>query len=389
MSKYIEARYGNRNVSIREHDLPFLLKLRKAWKESRLVLFLGAGVSSPYGLPSWRELVLSLLLEQDQERWREFYDNYRHPLASWMMDNFGFDPVSFARLIQYIQRKRWLRKEEEASLAQTVLVDQKLDAEFLNAIRAALYRSRRQPEPQDTALDAVVDLVRRTRQQGYRLPAIVTFNYDDLLEQKLRAAELHAEPIFDGRRQVSDSLPLIHPHGFLPTPPTLIPSQQLVFTEEQYHRLTLDGLNWAVVSLLSCLRQYTVLFVGLSMTDPNIRRLLDAAVSASAEPAHFQLRLDRRAPDATNGGTVLQQMREDISRRMTEDERNGVLKTPEQLDAVIAHMHELAHRYDRELFKDLGVRTIWYDKHEDVPAFLNFITSVDGPIAAFEGGLEV
>jgi len=230
----------------------------------------------------------------------------------------------------------------------------------------------------------VVDLVRRTHERGYRLPAIVTFNYDDLLERKLRAAGFDAAPIFDGRRQTPDSLPIIHPHGFLPVPPTPIPSQKLVFTEEQYHRLTLDGLNWAVVSLLSCLRQHTVLFVGLSMTDPNIRRLLDAAVSASAELAHFQLRREHRAPDAANDGNALQQMREDISRRMTDGELSGVLKTPEQLDAVIADMHTLAHRYDRELFKDLGVRTIWYNEHEDVPALLDFITSDEGPVADFE-----
>ncbi len=159
-----------------------------------------------------------------------------------------------------------------------------------------------------------------------------------------------------------------------------------MFTEEQYHRLTLEGLNWAVVYLLWCLRQHTVLFIGLSMTDPNIRRLLDAAVASSEEPVHFQLRRDYRAPDGPEAEGLLEQMREDIRRRMTESERLGIEKTPEQLDDVITDMHKLAHRYDRELFKDLGVRTIWYDEHADVPAFLDFITSEQGPVADFEAG---
>ncbi|HKG46986.1 MAG TPA: hypothetical protein VKB02_09675, partial [Pyrinomonadaceae bacterium] len=38
--------------------------LRMAWKQKHLALFVGAGVSIPYGIPSWKNLVLELLFEQ-------------------------------------------------------------------------------------------------------------------------------------------------------------------------------------------------------------------------------------------------------------------------------------------------------------------------------------
>ncbi|HSG38616.1 MAG TPA: hypothetical protein VLE27_03165, partial [Thermoanaerobaculia bacterium] len=38
--------------------------LQRAWREKDLVLFLGAGVSKPYGIPTWNDLVLEILFDQ-------------------------------------------------------------------------------------------------------------------------------------------------------------------------------------------------------------------------------------------------------------------------------------------------------------------------------------
>src|SRR5947208_2763968 len=76
--------------------------LRYAWRNRQLTLFLGAGVSIPYGLPSWKSLVLELLFEQAQgtRRLGSMWPHYRRAVASWMTDYFDYDPLVLARMVE-------------------------------------------------------------------------------------------------------------------------------------------------------------------------------------------------------------------------------------------------------------------------------------------------
>jgi hypothetical protein len=86
--------------------------LRWAWKEKHLVLFLGAGVSIPYGVPSWKNLVLELLFEQAEHTRRlgSMWPHYRRALASWMTDYFDYSPLVLARMVERDARKRARKK---------------------------------------------------------------------------------------------------------------------------------------------------------------------------------------------------------------------------------------------------------------------------------------
>src|SRR4051794_16694781 len=48
----------------------------------------------------------------------------------------------------------------------------------------------------------------------------------------------------------------------------------VVFTEPDYHRLTDSVFHWSLSFIVERLRKNTVPFIGLSMSDPNLRRLL-------------------------------------------------------------------------------------------------------------------
>jgi hypothetical protein len=79
--------------------------LKEAWKRRKPVLFLGAGVSQPYGLPGWNDLVLTLLLDESSHAFDRFWPHYRVPLGSWLAETFGLSVVSIARLARaYAQR---------------------------------------------------------------------------------------------------------------------------------------------------------------------------------------------------------------------------------------------------------------------------------------------
>ena len=72
------------------------------WRNRQLVLFLGAGVSMPYGLPSWKSLVLELLFEQAQgtRQLGNMWPHYRRAVASWMTDYFDYNPLVLARMVE-------------------------------------------------------------------------------------------------------------------------------------------------------------------------------------------------------------------------------------------------------------------------------------------------
>ncbi len=113
-------------------------ELRKAWRNRQLVLFLGAGVSIPYGLPSWKNLVLELLFEHAQgtRRLGHLWPHYRRAVASWMTDYFDYDPLVLARMVE-----RDLRAAKPASPGEpSAGVDL-----FLERLRAHLYAGLREP----------------------------------------------------------------------------------------------------------------------------------------------------------------------------------------------------------------------------------------------------
>src|SRR3569832_3024104 len=100
--------------------------LRWAWKQKHLVLFLGAGVSIPYGIPSWKTHVLELLFEQVEHTRRlgNIWPHYRRALASWMTDYFDYSPLVLARMVERDSRKRAKRKgAPEASAGEQIFLE--------------------------------------------------------------------------------------------------------------------------------------------------------------------------------------------------------------------------------------------------------------------------
>jgi SIR2-like domain len=133
-------------------------------------------------------------------------------------------------------------------------------------------------------LQAIADQIAK---KPDRIQAVVTFNFDDLLEQELRKRGVEPQPICTSVRADHGMLPIIHAHGYIPQrgdPPVA----EIAFTERDYHALTEGVFHWALTEIVWHLRHRTVLFIGLSMSDPNLRRLLDASL-ATGQPPHYQL----------------------------------------------------------------------------------------------------
>ena len=339
-----------------------LTSLQWAWKQKHLVLFLGAGVSIPYGIPSWKNLVLELLFEQVEHTRRlgNIWPHYRRALASWMMDYFDYSPLVLARMVERDSRKR-AKKKGAPPAAEG-------DEIFLEKLRTQLYAQCKPPRNKRTTLQAIAELIKRSKGN---IRCAVSFNFDGLLEEELEKHRIQTVSIVDGTRHNSDSFAIIHPHGFVPRQGS-VERKRLVFTEDDYHKLTETVFHWGLSEIVSELRHSTVLFIGLSMSDPSLRRLLDATHNTGEIPPHWQLQMRHQVHDQEEVAA-----KNDIANRARQwgkilgyDEQKD---QPEMADALNAVLRQ-ADTYDRALFETMGVKTIWLESYEDIPTLLDKIS---------------
>ncbi|MBC7912314.1 MAG: SIR2 family protein [Pyrinomonadaceae bacterium] len=329
-------------------------RLRQAWRDHKLVLFLGAGVSQPYGLPMWSDLVLTLLVDEYPEQFKSLWAHYRRPFGSWLSETYGLTPMMLARLSQW----KFQSKGRGCS--------------FPEYLRDMLYQDPK-PQPKGaTALKAVAKLASLSEQSGRRIPLIITLNFDDLLEQELEALGVPVQTVYNDARKNGNGLPILHPHGFLPSKGTP-PEAGLVFAEDEYHKLSFSSIHWAQVEMLNALRNHTVLFIGLSMSDPNLRRLLDASHIPNDPPSHFLFRKNyilTQAERTKAARTINERM---LSQFSTGQPIQANLKNSRQFESAINNMLSAQHLYDEQLFRDMGVEAIWYTEHSDIPVMLREI----------------
>lgn len=295
----------------REWNAPELRALQEAYREGRLSLVLGAGVSKACGVPMWEELTRSLL---------------RSSLAGL------YDAVGPEEAPLHV-------RDIEATLKERVrpmivrYVKAKLGDRFLDEVRKALYQ--RPPRLSGTVREILA---------MERLCAILTLNFDDLLETfagRLGVAGRYRS-IFEAPIQIPrHRIPIYHTHGFLPADPSLRRSASLIFSEDDYHDRLHQPYHWTDHVFIDLLASTTCLFIGTSGEDPNLRRLIDLARKLAVPNRHFIL----LKPPAPLPGDSREAIRYSASRRAVWD-----------------------------AFEHLGLAVLWIHAYpRDIPAILRRI----------------
>jgi SIR2-like protein len=341
--------------------------LRKAWRDRRLVLIFGAGVSQPYGLPNWDALVLDILLASGPGIAIDKTDP--RAVASWVVDRLQMSPDVLARVAR-------------ATLMPQLSKTRKLstDTAFATFVRDILYRKYRIPDAEtQTSMWQAISIIARSEMEGRRIPFLITFNFDNILEMRLQVVRIASTPVYGPTRPNTSAVPIFHPHGFLPYKDR-VPTMDLVFTEAQYHRLALSTFHWASVKLFEALSEHTCLMIGLSLADPNLRRMLDAIPRKPKTPSHF---LVRKMPALT-----LQEVRDAIadiqlnSIRAADDslqvrKANSRLVISSNNPHNFGEVLRLMMKYESQSLLDLGVAPLWIQSFEDLPSLLVPITNAD------------
>jgi hypothetical protein len=181
--------------------------------------------------------------------------------------------------------------------------------------------------------------------------AIVNFNFDAVLREYvherygkeiLRTVERPSAGAIPGR------IPVYHLHGYLLFEEDNFRNQRKeapdlrVFTEEEYFDAFNQPTRMGSYTFLHLLREHSCLFVGLSLKDDNIRRLL-----------HYS-RSEREAAYIAEG-------KRETSARSRSVLHFALLK--HSADADIDNLNKLSLRR-------LGTDVIWYDNHNEIPGLL-------------------
>ena len=235
--------------------------LKQAYNAGNLTLFCGAGTSYDAGIPTWNTLLKSLL--------RAVYsDNSDIPDIDTKLANLFQKRINVSPLILAQYLKTLLGKE------------------FASTVRDTLYQDC---TDKSKAVEAIAELSRQKRNRK-PLRSIITFNFDDLIEEKLTKEKIEFKTIFsEGERFREEEIPIYHPHGFLPRKKNLTSHNDIVFSEDAYHSQFIDPFSWGNLVQLNHLNNSICLFIGISLTDPNMRRLLDVSMrkNGKGEKNHY------------------------------------------------------------------------------------------------------
>jgi SIR2-like domain len=228
-------------------------------------------------------------------------------------------------------------------------LEKNLGETFSNKLHHVLYDRARKPV-ENPLITAIARLCRPSRQRE-GISAVVTYNFDDLLESALTEADIRCRSIFEeGVVPESDELPIYHVHGRLPQNPLSTASKRLVFSEESYFALQSDHYSWANFEQLKLLRETTCLMLGLSGTDPNLRRLLDIDFRQSKKAKHY---------------ICLRRLT--VGNLLTADAR------PKVRTSVAQHFLDVHHTFLEESFATLGLNVIWVDEYRELPDIIEEI----------------
>lgn len=316
MKNYEQSQYNSNKDK-------YLRELRNGYERDELVLFLGSGVSKGVAgegekaLPTWRELTKRLISRIIEDKYSEKYI-YTNVMESIDETTNDFSPIALGRFI-----KNNFNEENK----------------FVEELRKALYLKYERRNNTDSSLHSIAKLCHSPRGR-VGIFAIVTYNYDDLLEYYLNDLGIRYYSIIQPNEFASSiEIPIYHVHGFLPQTGNLTEEMKksVIFGEFEYHNQYTDPYSWQNLLQLNLLREKTVLFVGLSMNDPNLRRLLDIAYRYSKISKHYAILEDHW--------------------KMKDEGLSNMLRTMEE-----------------STLQEMGINVIWHREFSEINTIIDNIT---------------
>lgn len=247
----------------------FLALLRDS-KRFPVTLIIGAGLSASAGLPPWRTLL--------QRICAAFFCHWESAIAPGT-GSLDVPPSDLS--IAFFDEVFW---SEESITAARKLVEQDallVAQQVKNCIRDVDWRYLLRKIVYNYDIMGNHGVKKSKLIQGLagfctdsqNVQAIISYNWDNVFEQEAREFCVKVSPIWESKqRYLVDSLPIYYPHGYLPLEGG--PVTKTVLAESDYQQEETEIYSWANLLQIQAFCNSVCVFLGTSMVDPNLRRLL-------------------------------------------------------------------------------------------------------------------
>ena len=329
-----------------------ILNLIDAYGNEQLVLVLGAGISVDHELPSWNTLLEKLLINTFEIREDNHSNSISILLATLFVDFFTPSPLVAAR---------FLKKNYQVGIKDKT-------TSFEEAVRAAIY--------EEIDLTKESNTFKEIRQlcvapgKSPNLDSIITYNYDDILEKYLSDSniEIPFKSIYSvGMNPRHRELPIYHVHGFLPQNCSLDETNKITLSEDIYHQQYNDVYSWNNIIQINKFRDNVCLFIGVSLTDPNLRRLLDIAMLQKGDSDKHHYIIRKKYNLRVVEQYILKTM--DQNQELYDTKMRGDI----ELDELVERLVNIVENFEENDALSFGVSTIWVQDYNEIPEIINKI----------------
>lgn len=362
------------SVSLARTRETHIAEVSRHYRSGRLSLVVGAGLGMSYGLPSWSKLIEQLTVGvwqgKMQKRFklanvRETYSTYRD---YWRIT--GRIGSAYREVQPILGQTRFIKHSLRAKLAQAVALQvygpilhmSPLKNVFTGKLKLELSQIREHMPESSRLLDSLLTMITGPTNGGARVRTIINYNYDNILELKLRDSGLNFETISSNpSRQKRPIYASYHVHGLLDYEEffrtglfNLDATGNFVFSEDDYHAQYRLEKHWANKVQLTTFSETRVLFVGTSLVDPNIRRLLEAARLLSPKRTHY---------------AILSRVLSPVAKTVCCSHKCELRKS-KKFAQILSNLQNdnLAGS-----LRTLGVKVIWVDDYSEIPAIIDQI----------------
>lgn len=318
-------------------------QLEKAYRREGVVLVLGAGVSIGSRLPNWEQLIIGVARKCLGERGVSVVKELRQrdyslPAIATVIERRFWQEGTHAQFLEYVREILYAGLPSEFYRQP---MDEDRKKRFTEFIRES------NPTLRTVASFCALKNQLDSFQANPLVHAIITFNLDALLHTYVNARYTRDSNHFLRviERPSADHVPsrtnVYHMHGYLRFDSFAgDPSKEsgdILFTEQEYFDFFNSPTSVFNYTFLYMLREHPCLFIGLSMQDNNLRRLL-----------HYS-KVERERGLIAEGHA---------------DQAD--LKTLRHF-AVMKREGEAIDEWIETSLQPLGVRVVWVDEFEDIP----------------------
>jgi len=362
--KYIKEYLKSMDEGLKKKKLPpnldynqQLNNLIKDFQSRDLTLVLGAGISAPYGLPEWNTLLQKLISNLSDTKTKQQSRGISYVISKIYTELFPGNSLITARYLNQTYSELF----PNSSL------------EFERKVRDSLYENIKT----NWNSQPVKEIINLCYGSHRGIDSIITFNYDDIIEKafeniKQRAdLEIPYKSIYDNAiKPQKDEISIYHVHGFLPRDKPLTFRNKITLSEDFYHQQYNNTYSWNNIIQINKYRDKTCLFIGLSFTDPNLRRLLDISnQQKGSEDSDFHYVIRKRYDREKTKNQIKQIIEK--NQNIFDDKLKNKLSLQEVNDKLI----QLIENFEEKDDKSFGISTIWIDNFNEIENILKTIRS--------------